>query len=96
MAGARVFDSPYQWNLYGASGRTWLGGDFGKTWKDSDGGTLILSKIYLTGLWTDRTSKEFDFTDLRKDFSIELPQASASLLSPALAAIGRLRSCRRR
>jgi hypothetical protein len=74
MAGDRVFDSPHQWNLYGSSGRLSLGGNFGKVWKDQNGDTLILSKICLTGLWPDRTSREFDFVNLNRDFSVELPQ----------------------
>jgi len=73
-SGARVFASPYQWNLYGAGGRSTLGGDFGKVWQDSRGNALVLARIHIRASWLDRTSEVTDFTDLREDFSIELSQ----------------------
>ena len=70
----RVFESPFQWNIYGSSGRTSLGGNFLRAWRGSDGSELILTELSVAGLWIDRSKKKISFTDLQKDFTITLSQ----------------------
>jgi hypothetical protein len=70
----QIFESQYQWNLYGSAGRNSFAGDFLRCWKGSDGFDLILGKVEIASLWPDRTTDEHDFKNLRTDFTVSLPQ----------------------
>lgn len=71
-----VFESKYQWNLYGSSGRASMGGSFLRTWRNKKGAEVILTQVEITGLWLDRASNEISFQqeDLRQEFVVRLPQ----------------------
>ena len=71
---SRVFESPFQWNIYSSDGRTSLGGNFQRAWRDQNGSELILVELSVAGLWIDRSKKKISFTDLQKDFTVTFPQ----------------------
>lgn len=55
----RVFELQFQWNMYGAAGRTSLaalGGDFRRAWRGSNGSELILAELSIASSWLDRSS----------------------------------------
>lgn len=78
MTTDRVFESLFQWNLYGSNGRTSLGGDFRRAWRRSDGSELILAEMSINASWLDRTADKISFIDVRRDFAVSLPQVVMS------------------
>ena len=76
----RVFESAYQWNLYGSSGRQSLSGSFKRTWRDRDGTELILAEVSITSSWLDRTEDKISFNeeDLQTDFTVVFSQIITS------------------
>ena len=70
----QVFKSDYQWNLYSSSGRASVGGNFLKTWRNSEGQELILTEIAIVSSWIDRTADKISFSNLKGDFSVVLSQ----------------------
>jgi hypothetical protein len=79
MTSDRVFDSPYQWNLYGSEGRTSLGGNFLRIWRPSKrGNELILAEIAIKNLWLNRSSEKISYHNLPTDFTVTLSQVVMS------------------
>lgn len=76
MMAKRVFESAYQWNIYGSSGRQSLGGNFTRTWRDRDSTELILAEVSITSSWLDRSKDEISFheEDLKTEFTVTFPQ----------------------
>jgi hypothetical protein len=77
MAG-KVFESPFQWNMYCSAGRSCLGGNFLRPFHRSGGKKLILAETSITNSWLDRTSDTTSFHKLHKEFMVTLSQVIMS------------------
>lgn len=70
----KIFESPHQWNLYDASGRSSMGGNFGSELRQYNHNIALLADISIKSTWPDRLSDKPSFYHLSNDFVVNIFQ----------------------